>query len=62
MEEAGTQGREMGGKAMSGSQLWAAVVLLLLLQSAQSVLIKVRPQPAHLLCEGPGLSPAVSLD
>ncbi|XP_059112073.1 guanylate cyclase activator 2B [Peromyscus eremicus] len=31
----------MGGKATSGSQLWAAMVLLLLLlQSAQSVLIK----------------------
>ncbi|OBS78817.1 hypothetical protein A6R68_18807 [Neotoma lepida] len=30
----------MGGKTMSGSQLRAAMVLLLLLQSAQSVLIK----------------------
>lgn len=33
---------------MSGSQLWAAMVLLLLLQGAQSVYIKVRPQPASL--------------
>ncbi|XP_038191445.1 guanylate cyclase activator 2B [Arvicola amphibius] len=30
----------MGVRAMSGSQLWAAMVLLLLLQGAQSVYIK----------------------
>lgn len=46
---------------MSGSQLWAAVLLLLLLQSAQGVYIKVRPQPAYLLPAGPELSPAARL-
>ena len=39
-EEAGTQRCELGSEAMSRSQLWAAVVLLLLLQSAQGVYIK----------------------
>lgn len=54
----------MGVRAMLGSQLWAAMVLLLLLQGAQSVYIKVRlpTHPAYPLGEGPGLAPAASLD
>lgn len=52
----------MGSRAMSGSQLRAAVVLLLLLQGAQCVYIKVRLRSAHLLPEGPGLSLAARLD
>lgn len=56
----------MGVRAMLGSQLWAAMILLLLLllQGAQSVYIKVRSptHPAYPLGEGPGLGPAASID
>lgn len=51
-EEAETQRCELGSRAMSGSQLWAAVLLLLVLQSAQGVYIKVRPWPAYLVPGG----------